>query len=232
MHFYLLFLFFGGLACSANAQSCIVGTSTCSTCVTSQGNRWCSNSASGYTTGGCCISSLNTCPSSYIYSYYSSCSYYDYVYTRAPCGAGCIVGTVIGSIFWVVNMVAVVKYCRDRGIPPVGYVVIAFFFGAFVWCCLASAGRQQLVIVQGNVPYQAQPGGGYPAQSVGQPSYGQPYANAPPYAQPQQYVQQGTYIPPPAGYAGAPHNPYVQPANPYAQPANPYVSNGEISKPQ
>lgn len=227
MKLYLTFLILGGFAYFSSAQC--TASPSCSNC-RSNLNTWCSNSASGLNSG-CCVTS-SSCPSSYSYTYYSSCSFYDYyngyTYYVRVCDTGCIIGYVISSIIWVANMIAVVKYCKDRNIPPTGYVVIAFLFGVFVWCCLASAGRQQLVIVQaGNVPYQAQPGA-YPAQPYGQPSYGQPYAAGQPsnpYAQPQPYAQQGAYNPPAAPYGGAPHNPYTQ-------PVNPYVSSGDISKPQ
>ena len=97
-------------------------------------------------------------------------------------------------------------------------MAIAFFFGWWVWCCLWSAGRQQIVIVQTGqqyVPYQAQP------VQLAQPGYN-----------PAAYGQQAGYAP--QAYPQAqPVNPYMQqPQNPYAQPANPYAQDGQISKPQ
>jgi hypothetical protein len=250
MQLYLAFLIVCSLAYFASAQSCTSSTS-CTQCLNAN-NRWCSNSAIGYSGSGCCVSGISSqCPSLYSYSYYYNCNswdkYYVYYSPYNRCDAGCIIGYVVWSVLWIVNMGCVVKYCRDRNIAPVGYVVIAFFFGLFVWCCLVPRGRQQLVIVQaGNVTYQAQPGA-YAAQPYDQPSYGQPYAAGQPgsaYGQPQPAYN------PPAPYGGAPPNPYSQPANPYSQPANPYSQPanpysqpanpysqpanpyGEISKPQ
>jgi len=234
MRFLASLLIISALSHYGNAQSCSSTFTTCSSCL-SIGNRWCASIPDGFASGGCCTSTFNRCSSFYPYSYRNTCSSYDDVTFDRPCDTVCIVVNVLYSVAWFVNMIMVVRYCRQRNIEPCGYIAIAFFFSFFVWCCLISRGRQQLVIVQtGNIPYQAQTGAPI-SQPYGQPSYGQPYGQ-PSYGQPYG-GQQGGYVPP-----AQPVNPYVQPSygqpygqvvetppNPYAQPSNAY---GEISKPQ
>jgi hypothetical protein len=236
MRFVATLLIIGTLIQFGSAQSCSTfNYGSCSSCL-SAGLKWCSSFSSYPGTLGCCQSTSFLCSSSNPYSFrYGNCNIYDSydfgsssVVTYSICGTTCIIVNIIWSIAWIVNMVAVIRYCRQHNIEPCGFIAIAFFFGWFVWCCLISRGRQQLVIVQtGNVQYQPHvQAGAYnaqPPQPYGQPSYGQPYGGA----------QQGGYAPP-----AQPINPYTQPSygqqggvppNPYAQPANPY---GEISKPQ
>ena len=217
----------GALAHFASAQSCPTSTISCSTCSPSTTpNVWCSSSSyASSSTTGCCVSGYSgyNCPSGYLYytnncnTFSSNPNYYNsYVYVY--CGGQCIAWIIISCLAWIANMCFVFRFCRQRNIEPCGYMAIAFFFGWWVWCCLWSAGRQQIVIVQTGqqyVPYQAQP------VQLAQPGYN-----------PAAYGQQAGYAP--QAYPQAqPVNPYMQqPQNPYAQPANPYAQDGQISKPQ
>ena len=214
---------FGALAVAASAQSCSSLYTTCTSCIQSSvSSTWCSNVASS-SSSGCCVSSLSYfCPSNYqLYTpncnvFSSNPNYIASVYVA--CNGACIAWIVISILAWIANMCFVFRFCKQRNLEPCGYIAIAFFFGWWVWCCLVSAGRRQLVIVQTGpqpyVPYQAQPANSAP--NGYNPAYGQPAGYAPqgnPQAQPS--------------------NPYVQqPQNPYAQPANPYTQEGLISKPQ
>ena len=220
----------GALAHFASAQSCPSSTTTCSACSPSTTPYvWCSSSSyASSSTYGCCVSGYSgyNCPSGYLY-YTNNCNTfssnpnyynYDYVTTYYYCGGQCIAWIIISCLAWFANMCFVFRFCRQRNIEPCGYMAIAFFFGWWVWCCLWSAGRQQIVIVQTGqqyVPYQAQP------VQLAQPGYN-----------PAAYGQQAGYAP--QAYPQAqPVNPYMQqPQNPYAQPANPYAQDGQISKPQ
>jgi hypothetical protein len=232
MRFLTKLLILGALVQFSSAQSCSSAT-TCQSCLNTA-RTWCASSPDSGSAGCCQFTS--SCGGFYPYAFASTCFSYDYDYVYVSvCGTGCIIANTVYAIAWIVNMVVVIKFCKQRNIEPCGFIAIAFFFGVFVWCCLLSRGRQQLVIVQGNIPYQAQTG--YSQQPYGQPSYGQPYGGgyAPPAHSSNPYGQ-ASYGQPYGQQSGAPPNPYAQnssgsggPPNPYAQPSNPY---GEISKPQ
>jgi hypothetical protein len=216
------------LAQFGSAQSCVPGLTSCFSCISDSSKRWCSDSKSSqsFSSSGCCISAAYSCNSQYPYGFYSTCNSPDTYLNRQACDSVCIIINVVYAVIWIANMVCVIQFCRRHNIEPCGFIVLAIFFSVFVWCCLASRSRQQIVVVQANVPYQVQPGA-YAPQQYGQPSYGQPYGGQQgAYVAPSQpsnayaYGQQGAYVPPSQG--GAPPNPYAQPPNPY----------GEISKPQ
>jgi len=222
-------LIVGVLVHSVSAQ-CMSSYSSCSSCNPSgTSNIWCSSTGYSYDSG-CCISSGSYCPSYYSYRFDYSCSTYRYN-DQNFCDSLCITINVFYWLTWAINLVAVVKYCKKKNIPPCCYIVLACFFGLCVWCCLYPAGQnsQPIVVVNSQgVPYQAHttPGVQYAVLPNGQQFYSQQGGYIPPgqpvfiYAQPasaQQLSNQPVAFTP--GNIQIPNERYGQPVFIYAQPA-------------